>query len=252
MKSEYYSNLAYVYLTDQKTNKTQDLCHKAIELDAKNKSAFYFRGISFLWEGQYEKAIADAESVISLDSDFINGYILKSDALLYSFGQEWTKVYKKSNQERFAEKTLPFIEQASQTLESCLNRCANGKTNPDLNYKLRAVKAFYRTISYKADPDSLSVSADPKPGIKSVVLHTKPRASYTTRARIGNVQGIIVVAVEFAADGTIKNPMILKGLAGGLNEEVLKVVKKIKFSPAEENGVPVSKIKLIQYSFSIY
>ena len=85
MKSEYYSNLAYVYLTDQKTNKTQDLCHKAIELDAKNKSAFYFRGISFLWEGQYEKAIADAESVISLDSDFINGYILKSDALLYSF-----------------------------------------------------------------------------------------------------------------------------------------------------------------------
>ena len=48
------------------------------------------------------------------------------------------------------------------------------------------------------------------------------------------MQGIIVVAVEFAADGTIKNPMILKGLAGGLNEEVLKVVKKIKFSPAEE------------------
>jgi outer membrane biosynthesis protein TonB len=46
--------------------------------------------------------------------------------------------------------------------------------------------------------------------------------------------------------------MVVKPLSHGLNEEAVRAARAIKFNPATKDGKPVSVVKQIEYSFSIY
>jgi TonB family protein len=80
----------------------------------------------------------------------------------------------------------------------------------------------------------------------------KPMAPYTDDARQRNIQGKVVLFVEFKASGDVGDIRVVKGLAGGLTENVARAVKQIKFLPAEIDGKPVDSFRLLQYGFSIY
>ena len=45
--------------------------------------------------------------------------------------------------------------------------------------------------------------------------------------------------------GEVENPQIIRGIGGGCDEEVLRVIKKMKFSPSIQNGIVV-KVKIYQ------
>ena len=89
-------------------------------------------------------------------------------------------------------------------------------------------------------------------GIKPVKIITKPASKYTDEARQNNVQGTIKLAVEFGADGKIKNIAAFRTLPDGLTENTIKAAEGIVFEPATKDGKPISDIRILSYSFTIY
>lgn len=80
----------------------------------------------------------------------------------------------------------------------------------------------------------------------------KPKVPFTDEARQRNIQGKVVLLVEFKASGEVGYIKVIKGLAGGLTEQVARAVKQIKFLPAEIDEKAVDSFKVLEYSFSIY
>lgn len=80
----------------------------------------------------------------------------------------------------------------------------------------------------------------------------KPRASYTDAARQANLQGTVRLRVTFLASGGIGSISILNALPYGLTEQAYAAAAKIAFIPAKKNGVPISIVSIVEYSFSIY
>jgi len=244
-KAVYYSNLAYVYFLSRKPNKVQSLTTKAIELDSTNSSAYYFRGLSFLWENRFDKAAADAEKAIATNSKSSAPYALKANILLRKFWSVWAKkIWTKAEKKDFGKLDLTLLEQSIATLRTCTKICENGATDIQLKTKIesaQAVKNYFDKPKQKDDPS-----------YEEIKFLKKPRASYTDEAIDSSIQGIILLAVQFSANGKIGNILVLKGLGGGLNEKSITAARRISFVPAKRNGKPIGVVKVIQYSFGIY
>jgi TonB family protein len=75
---------------------------------------------------------------------------------------------------------------------------------------------------------------------------------YTDKARSKQVTGTIVLKCIFAADGTITNIYLIRGLPHGLTEKTIEAARKIKFVPATKDGKPVSMWMQLEYNFNLY
>lgn len=107
-----------------------------------------------------------------------------------------------------------------------------------------AVKEFKKADSLKSE--------EPVGDDKKIKFLVKPRVSYTDEARVNQTQGTIKLAVEFGADGKIKSIFPFQTLPNGLTANTIDAVSKIVFEPALKNGKPITKIEIVEYSFTIY
>jgi|GEM_PF-1060664 len=85
-----------------------------------------------------------------------------------------------------------------------------------------------------------------------VKILSKPRANYTDFARFYEIQGKVVLRVQFSADGAIRSATPISKLPFGLTEQALIAVRGIRFEPAMREGVPYSVTKPVEYTFTIY
>jgi hypothetical protein len=83
-------------------------------------------------------------------------------------------------------------------------------------------------------------------------LVSKPRAQYTDLARFYNIQGVVRLRVTFGSDSKIGAINVVKKLPFGLVDESIKAARKMKFKPKEQDGKPVTIVKPLEYSFTIY
>jgi hypothetical protein len=86
----------------------------------------------------------------------------------------------------------------------------------------------------------------------SLVILSKPRASYTDLAGFYGITGAIRVRVTFAADGTIGPVEAMTKLPFGLTNAAVDAAKLLRFQPAIREGQPVSVTRLVEYVFNIY
>jgi TonB family protein len=84
-----------------------------------------------------------------------------------------------------------------------------------------------------------------------IVLH-HVRARYTNAARKAKAQGVIVLSIEYRADGTIKVLKIVRGLEFGLNEKAIAAAQKIIFLPEIKDGTFVNMPSSLEFSFNLY
>lgn len=83
------------------------------------------------------------------------------------------------------------------------------------------------------------------------VLNKRP-ASYTPEARRLGIKGEIAVVVELRADGKVGFVFPKNALPAGLTENVIEAARGLRFTPAVQNGTPVTTIQLLSYSFNIH
>lgn len=241
--SAFHSNLAYAFLLERKVNKAQNVIKKALEINPQNANAYFIRGTADLWEGKFESAVADAEKSISVNPQFTSSYILKSDGLLHQFGDLWQKTDLKPIG------NIELLSQAVEILNLCLETCPKDESLKIVSERKETVKAFY---DYFKKQGSNAQTSTANLNNSTFKILTKPRALYTDSARQAGVQGTITLAVVFTSDAKISHVIVLKGLGNGLNENALRAARNITFAPETENGKPISVVKMLQFSFSIY
>lgn len=244
--SNYRVNLALVNLASNKLKPAAAEADAAIRLDARNAEAYYIRGSINLRQGKFAGAIADADRAINIKPAFASPYLLKADSYVYSFGEALARGAKPSDR-------IDFLKKARETLETCLNDCEKNSALQAQQETLAAVNAFYNYFSRNKDETiALTPSATTDAGITPIKILTKPRADYTDSARRANVQGTVRVAIYFSADGKAKYMMVVKPLSHGLSEEALRAARQITFEPQLKDGKPVSVIKMVEYTFTLY
>ena len=121
-----------------------------------------------------------------------------------------------------------------------------GMSQARLKKQSQAEKSFKKADKISVKNKESSVTAV---GVKII---SKPRAPYTDSARMNQTQGIVELAVEFGADGTIKGVFPFRQLPYGLTENCVESAKNIKFEPATKDGKAYSTIGILTYTFTIY
>jgi len=245
--STHRTNLAYAYFLNNKLNKAQDESTKAIALDSQNADAYYVRGLARVFEGKYDDATNDADKAININTDYSLAYILKSDALLSKFGNHIESGSKLVD-------GLDLLEQSKNVLEICLKNCRNNSYAEVQQERLEAVKTFYDYYNKRKDKDLNAgfIPALPDPNIIPLKILSKPKPAYTDKARANGVSGTVTVLILFSGSGRVTHTLVIKGLGYGLTENAVSAARQIKFEPAQENGKPISQIKRVEYTFTIY
>ncbi|HEU0184815.1 MAG TPA: energy transducer TonB [Blastocatellia bacterium] len=87
--------------------------------------------------------------------------------------------------------------------------------------------------------------------LKPTILY-RERAKYTEQARLNRVQGTVLLAIVFGADGRIRDIRTVRGLPDGLTETSIEAAQKIRFHPAVLNGKPVNVRATLEFNFALY
>ncbi len=89
----------------------------------------------------------------------------------------------------------------------------------------------------------------PKPigGLESI----QNRLVYPPNALEREIEGNVYVLVKIDSLGNPSNPLLLKGIGVGCNEEAIRLVKTTKFSPAYDNGKYVNYQIMIRIQFRL-
>lgn len=80
-------------------------------------------------------------------------------------------------------------------------------------------------------------------GLGSIQKHIR----YPEMARMAGIEGRVVVQFIIDTEGNVNDPIVIRGIGGGCDEEALKAVKKAKFIPGKQRGKPV----FVRYSLPI-
>jgi TonB family protein len=87
--------------------------------------------------------------------------------------------------------------------------------------------------------------------MNSPQIISKPPARYTDTARANHVEGNVRLKVTLLDNGEVGSISVVAGLPDGLTEQAIAAARQIRFRPATWDGVPVSKVITIDYSFDI-
>lgn len=60
---------------------------------------------------------------------------------------------------------------------------------------------------------------------------------YSDEAKHKFIEGEVMLSFDVLPDSTVSNANIISGVCCGINEEVQRVVKGLKFAPAMQNGI---------------
>ena len=241
------TSLAYAYLL-RNDNKAWDEATAALKLDPNIAEAHYILGVSSLRSASYNVAYERAKKAIALNPKFTNAYLLKSQALISSFAQQSGTVI------RPVSSRGEMLQEAAGDLEKYLSlgpKITNIEFYKDYFESIRFFAEFYNRPENQK-PISFDPAPVDDPKVTPLKITAKPRANYTDGARTNGISGIVRLLVGFSADGTIKHILILKSLDSGLDRNAVAAARQIRFEPKQIDGKPVSVVRVVEYSFTVY
>ncbi|MCW5961934.1 MAG: energy transducer TonB [Pyrinomonadaceae bacterium] len=119
-----------------------------------------------------------------------------------------------------------------------------GASYVHLDKKDDAVKAFNKTdVVYSENLPEYD---------SELQITSKPKPRYTKEARSRNTSGTVRLAIEFKAGGTLGFVVPVRELPHGLTDQAVEAAKGIKFKPAVIDGKPVTVVKIMSYTFTIF
>ena len=77
------------------------------------------------------------------------------------------------------------------------------------------------------------------------------KVKFTELATRNNIEGRIVAQFIVNRQGRVEDIKILKGLPGGLNEEVIRVLKESRWRPARQRGKAVRQVLSMPFVFQL-
>ncbi|HEY8460988.1 MAG TPA: TonB family protein [Blastocatellia bacterium] len=258
-----YAAMAYMRLIVNDNKRAVENADKALALDAKNFEALYVAGAARLRDGRPAEALARAEEALNLKVDHPQALMLKTQALLGIFAEEydrWTESRGQGEEGKSAGAGEPkrradysLLRSASKSLEAYMKLGLQESNREFLSEQLEALRC-YASMEGGSGPDNAVAPYKPVlqwPGTQKPTILHREKARYTDAAVAAGIQGTVKLLVVFADDGVIKNILVLRGLSHGLTEEAIKAARKIRFTPAMINGKPASVFGSLEFSWGL-
>lgn len=99
-----------------------------------------------------------------------------------------------------------------------------------------------KNLILPGDEDYLPIAEvmpEPADGLASLMK----KIQYPSIARSAGIEGRVIAMAYINENGDVDDVKIIKGIGGGCNEEVERVLRASKFKPGQKEGKPV-KVKL--------
>jgi TonB family protein len=91
------------------------------------------------------------------------------------------------------------------------------------------------------DKQNIAVVTEQEPffpkGDIELYKHVLNAVKYSDEAKQKVIEGEVMLSFDVSPDSTISNINVISGVCCGINEEVQRVVKELKFAPAMQNGI---------------
>lgn len=89
-------------------------------------------------------------------------------------------------------------------------------------------------------------------GYGNPILTFLPKPEWTEEARRNRIQGKVLLRAVFAADGTVRNIQVVRGLGYGLDEKAIEAARRIQFIPARgPDGKPANVRANVNVTFTL-
>lgn len=254
------ANLANILLFTN-ASEAEKQARQALSLEPTSAEAHYVLGTVGLLQGLCADAIEQANMALSTNSNFPSAYLLRSQAFI-------CQIAKNSLFDRTLSKTSvddAEVSKEAKLLNAQRNAVGFQKAAADLETFLKLAPNTPDASLWREQVETLRLYAEPAEkteGERSVFISSevttrarilkKPEPSYTESARNAQVEGTVVLRAILAADGQVKNILVLGRLPHGLTERAIEAARKIKFQPAVKDGRPVSVFVQIEYNFNLY
>jgi TonB family protein len=120
-----------------------------------------------------------------------------------------------------------------------------------------AAASEHRTISRSTFGDvqvAANVPLARKPettATTAVEILFKPHPVYTAEARSLQIEGEVLLEIQFAASGELRIIRVVHGLGHGLDESATDAARQIRFRPALHASVPVDSTAIVHIQFQL-
>lgn len=95
----------------------------------------------------------------------------------------------------------------------------------------------------QTDKQNIAVITNTEPsypkGDQALYQYVLMNVHYSEEAKKKYVQGEIMVSFDVKPDSTVSNVVIISGVGFGIDDEVEKLIRTMKFTPAVQNGTVV-------------
>lgn len=135
---------------------------------------------------------------------------------------------------------LSSIQEAEVWVEHYPNKYSgfsHGITSADES--LSDYLSIYEQSDLGNDKDDLFVVVEEMPKLIGGLQSLQSKIEYPEQAKKMGIEGRVTLTFIVDEDGNVENPMIVRGIGGGADEEALRAVKEVKFTPGLQRGKAV-------------
>lgn len=103
----------------------------------------------------------------------------------------------------------------------------------------------------KEEEEEIFVVVEQMPELQGGLAAIQSKIKYPEMAMKAGIEGRVVVQFIIDEQGNVTNPIVVRGIGGGCDEEALRAVKQVKFTPGRQRGKPVKVRYSLPVSFKL-
>jgi TonB family protein len=250
-----YINSGFAHLLLNQHQQAEQKVETALKLNAKSYAAFELMTRIKLRQENPTAALQAIEQAIQINPAKADAYLLKAQTYVRLYTDRYRVIAAQPNDSPDKIRgVLPkarkeLFGQAAESLAIYLSRQPDPGNLEMWQQQLEALRAYAGQFnSSTVLGQMLEIKGE---SLRPTITY-KEKASYTEAARSNAVEGTVTIMVIFAADGTLRHPIVLRSLHPDLDQNALRAAAKIRFIPAMKDGKTVSVIGNLEYSFNLY
>ncbi|MFN1833878.1 energy transducer TonB [Balneola sp. MJW-20] len=99
--------------------------------------------------------------------------------------------------------------------------------------------------------EEVFIVVEQAPELIGGLAHLQSLITYPEMALLAGIEGRVVVQFIVDKEGNVIDPVVIRGIGGGCDEEAINAVKQVKFKPGRQRGIPVRVRYSLPITFSL-
>ena len=127
----------------------------------------------------------------------------------------------------------------------------NMKKNLVLIFSIFSIIGFAQTTVVDKQNSVVVTNTEPSypKGDNELYSYVLYNLNYSEESKKKYIEGEVTLSFDVKSDSSVSNIIVISGVGYGIDDEVKKLIQKLKFIPAVQNGFPVKMNTM--YSFPV-